>query len=98
MKDKCVFVKTEGEKRAIGSHCDTRGYELGIIGMHVKMDRKNKRAILSQPKWEQLTSIISFCAAFGLEKKSSLQGTVPFGHSKTCSVAFDFKTRVGLWD
>jgi hypothetical protein len=83
MKDKCVFVKTEGDKKAIcGLTVDdgffaatrdegwieeqvdmlrrafkdvtvTRGDELGIIGMHLKMDRKNKRAILSQPKWEQ---------------------------------------------
>jgi hypothetical protein len=83
MKDKCVFVKTEGEKRAIcglmvddGFFAATRDKvwieeqvnmlriafkevtvtqrdELGIIGMHLKMDRKNKRAILSQPKWEQ---------------------------------------------
>jgi hypothetical protein len=83
MKDKCVFVKTEGEKRVIcGLTADdgffaatrdkvwieeqvnmlrkafkevtvTQGDELGIIGMHLKMDRKNKRAILSEPKWEQ---------------------------------------------
>jgi hypothetical protein len=31
----------------------TRGDELGIVGMHLKMDRKNKRAVLSQPKWKQ---------------------------------------------
>jgi hypothetical protein len=83
MKDKCVFIKTEGEKRAIcGLTVDdgffaatrdkvwieeqvnmlrrafreitvTQGDELGIVGMHLKMDRKNKRAILSQTKWEQ---------------------------------------------
>jgi len=83
MKDKCVFIKTVGDKRAIcGLTVDdgffaatrdeawiteqiemlrrefkestvTRGDKIGIVGMHLKMDRKNKRAILSQPKWEQ---------------------------------------------
>ena len=31
----------------------SHGDELGIIGMQVKMDRKHKAAILTQPKWEQ---------------------------------------------
>ena len=31
----------------------SRGDGLGIIGMQVKMDRKHKAAILTQPKWEQ---------------------------------------------
>ena len=31
----------------------SRGDELGITGMQVKMDCKNKAAILTQPKWEQ---------------------------------------------
>jgi hypothetical protein len=83
VKDKCVFVKTEGDKKAIcGLTVDdgffvatrdkewikeqanmlrrafkevtvTQGDEIGIVGMHLKMDRENKQAVLSQPKWEQ---------------------------------------------
>jgi hypothetical protein len=30
-----------------------RANEIGIVGMHLKMDREKKEAILSQPKWEQ---------------------------------------------
>jgi hypothetical protein len=40
-------------RRAFKEITVTQGDELGIVGMHLKMDRKNKRAILSQPKWEQ---------------------------------------------
>ncbi len=31
----------------------TRSDEIGIVGIHLKMDREKKEAVLSQPKWEQ---------------------------------------------
>jgi hypothetical protein len=43
----------------------SRGEEIGIVGMHLKMDREKKEAILSQPKWEQ-----KVIREFGISQKA----------------------------
>ncbi len=36
-----------------GNATVTRGDETSIFGMHLRIDRENKTAILTQPTWEQ---------------------------------------------
>jgi hypothetical protein len=43
----------------------THGDELGIVGMHLKMDHDKKCAILTQPKWEK-----KVLKEFKVEKKA----------------------------
>lgn len=61
--DDCLFAATKHEAwikehvkilcKAFGEVTVSRGDYLGIVGIQLRMDRKKKIAILSQPKWEK---------------------------------------------
>lgn len=73
--DDCLFVATKDELwineqiemliRAFQEVTTERGNDLGIIGMQIKMDRENKRVILSQKKFAK-----QVIEVFGVAKKA----------------------------